>query len=52
MDVFEKINRWTSALADYTVGTIIVMFHFVVADRDRLRDSARPRKRLATAGGE
>ena len=32
-DMIAKLNNLRGALADYTVGTVIVMVHMVTADR-------------------
>ncbi len=35
--MFRKIRDWQAAMADYTIGTVIVMVHMATADRrDRL----------------
>ncbi len=34
--MFEKLNHWRGAMADYTLGTFIVMVHMATAERRSL----------------
>ncbi len=45
-----RMRDWTSAVADYTIGTLIVVWHFAGAERaTRQVPPPNARKRLATA---